>query len=115
MRQRALATGTIQTLVIDADNGRYTANNYTEKLVPHVAFGIMPGVQGPPSHPTTSLTNAVTFKDSTITFYPDGILGSGTVYMTDKDGSVLYALSSGVGHTSYIRMYKYCDSWELIE
>lgn len=115
LRQRALATGHPQVLTIDSQSNAYHGAHYTERLAPSVMFGVIPGVKGPPSNPTQPLDFPVTFKDSTITFYPDGIIESGAVYMTDKDQRVMYALSSGVGHASYIRMYKHRDSWELIE
>ena len=70
---------------------------------------------GPPSNPTRPLVKPVTFKNETITLYADGIVESGTVYITDSDHTVLYAVSSGVGHTSLLRLYKYQGSWELIE
>lgn len=115
VRQNALATGKDCVVSIDSKTGAYSYAGRCEKFSSGVTFGTIPGVLGPPSNPTRPLVKPVTFKNETITLYADGIVESGTVYITDSDHTVLYAVSSGVGHTSLLRLYKYQGSWELIE
>ncbi len=114
-RQHALATGKDCVVTIDVKNGTYSGLGRSEKLLSGVIFDTVSGALGPPSNPTRPLLKPVTFKNETITLYAEGIVESGTVYITDSDRTVLYAVSSGVGHTSLLRLYKYQGSWELVE
>lgn len=111
LQQAAMATGEVQTLVFDSDYHGYRAHDYVHQLPGNVCFGIIEA-KGPPSTPHTLLKEPITFSDNRITFSPDGIISSGTAYLTDSHH--LYALSSAVGHVSFLRKYRYDGKWHLI-
>ena len=113
-RQSALATNTTEIIMFDTQTHSYRWRDRVEKLPLGLRFGVIPGVKGPPSNPTTTLSNPITFSGSRITFYPDGIIQSGTVYMVDAHNSIMYALSNAVAQISYLRMYRYDGAWKLL-
>lgn len=92
----------------------YKISDKIIKLDPRVKFDIINGVKGPPSWPSSYLSNSNTFKNSVICFYPDGIISSGTIYLTDKNNKKLYALSSSIGQVSYLRKYKFDKNWNCL-
>ena len=114
LQKTAMATGQIQELIFDEQEHRYSFDESIEKLSPSIRFGILPDVKGPPSSPHHSLNNAITFVDKKIKFYPDGIISSGIIYLIDQDRHDIYALSSGVAHTSFLRKYRYDGKWHLM-
>ncbi len=107
LNQRALVSNQEQTLHFDIEKNTYQAGNRVEKLVHSLCFGILPQVNGPPSQPTKPLTQSITFVDATAHFYPDGTISSGSIYITDNDHTLLYALTISVGHISYLRKYRF--------
>lgn len=115
-QQKALMTNTAQTITLDAAGNphRYMWGALQEQLPTSVIFGTPPGVKGPPATPTRLIESPVTFKNSQITFYPDGIISAGTVYLTDVDKKTLYALTCGVSQVSFLRAYRYDKGWQLL-
>lgn len=114
MQRRALLTGQQQSVHLDLHNNSYTFNGRTHKLAQGVIFGTMP-VKGPPASPHTLLTNACTFTQNIITFYPSGIIDAGSLYLTNNAHSILYALTNAVSSYSYLRTYCYADTWHMLE
>ncbi len=114
LQARAMANNEIQELLFDEQQQGYSHGESFHQLPSWVRMGILPAVKGPPSSPTAYLKNAITFADKKITFHPDGIIGSGTVYLTTGEGTDLYALTSGISHVSFLRMYHYDGAWKLV-
>jgi Tfp pilus assembly protein FimT len=114
LQAQAIANNEIQELLFDEQEQRYSYKESSHQLPSPVRIGILPGVKGPPSSPTTALSHAITFADKKITFHPDEIIGSGTIYLTDAAGTDLYALTSGISHVSFLRMYHYDGAWKLV-
>lgn len=112
LQQSAIARNSIQELVFDFSNNSYSLQGQTHILAPCVRFGVIPLVKGPPSSPASAILEPITFANQTITFYPDGIISAGTVYITDSHA--LYALSSAVAHASHLRKYRYDGAWHSI-
>ena len=114
LQQRALTSNTQQELVFNQEQNSYSYAGRAEKVRAPVTFGVIPHVKGPPSSPSKIVKFPITFKKGKILFYPDGIISSGTVYLSDSKKQFLYALSSGVGSVSHLRMYRYSGKWELL-
>lgn len=112
LQQTAMATQKPQELIFDVTENSYSFDGHTHTLPMHIKFGILPDAKGPPSSPHSILQEPITFSNNTIIFSSDGIIGSGTVYLTDSH--MLYALSSGVGHVSFLRKYRYERKWYLM-
>ncbi len=112
LQKTAMATNKAQELFFDIENNTYCANGQMRVLPPFLKFGIISDAKGPPSSPHSILKEPITFADNTITFSPDGIISSGTVYLTDSQ--TLYAISSSVSHVSYLRKYRYDGKWHLM-
>lgn len=120
LKQRAFSTGKEQKLRFDIKNGCYEYDSHVCILPKRYAeFGYHVQASGTPSKPNLKISKAVTFDGDTVVFYPDSVVDSGTVYMTDGERNFLYAISSGVGNVGYIRKYVYnfADNakWVLIE
>lgn len=114
-QQKAMATGHEQTLALCEEGKQcYTSDGETHLLSRDICFGVIAGVKGPPSSPSKELKRSITFKNRCITFYPDGIIDAGTVYLTDKNHAYLYAISSGVATASCLRRYRYENGWKSI-
>ncbi len=114
LQQCALTSHQKQVLVFDLENNRYSFDGRTEQLQPPVVFGVVPGAQGPPSSPYRTIKSPVTFPGNKIVFHPDGIVSSGTVYLTDQDKKIFYGISSGIAQVSHVRKYRYTDKWMLL-
>lgn len=114
LQKTAMASGQMQELIFDEEDQSYTYNNSHEKLPASIRFGVLPDAKGPPSSPQHPLNAAITFVDKQITFYPDGIISAGIIYIIDDDHNHMYALSSGVAHTSFLRKYRYDGKWHLM-
>ncbi len=108
----ALATGQMQTIHIQITSNSVQGAGRQYQLARGVRFGVIPGVQGPPAAPHSSLTEPITFKDNQIICYPYGTIDAGTVYITDDRANWLYAVSSGVSPVSYLRTYFFDGSWK---
>ena len=113
-RQTALSTNQAQSIHFDIASNTYYWGDRKEVLPRTIRFGFIPGVQGPPSNPTTILHTPITFSGNKITFYPDGIIQAGTLYLTDEHQTIMYALSNAVSQFSYIRMYRYDGTWRIL-
>lgn len=86
----------------------------THNLAHGVQFGVVSALQGPPSTPH-AVKDPITFKNKTILFHPQGIIGAGALYLTDSKQRWQYALTAAVGHISYVRRYRYQQTnWELL-
>ena len=113
LQQQAIISGEDQKLVFIPSSNTYSFNNQTRSLAQHVIFGTVSGAKGPPSKAENSIQSPISFKDNNLTFYPDGIIASGTIYLTDRLRQYGYALSSGVSHMSYLRKYQYTgNQWQ---
>lgn len=115
LQQCALTEKAEQKIILDSINQAYSYNGHQHKLSGDIEFGVLPNAKGPPSSPQNTLHSAVTFTDNTITFYPDGIIQSGTLYLKDTKNNSLYALSSPISSVSFLRKYRYDGKWHLME
>ena len=107
LQQRAVATNTKQHLFFDVPAHSYRFNGTIHKLPSMVCFGGIEGMLGPPSAPSKPITRICSFADNEITFWPDGIIKAGTIYLVDKKKWYAYALSSAIGTVSCLRTYHY--------
>jgi len=109
-------TNMVQTIALDATGTihRYTFGAVDEQLPKSIRFGAPAEVKGPPATPMRPVDSPITFKNAQITFYPDGIISAGTVYLTDTDQKTCYALTCGVGSVSFLRAYRYDKGWQLL-
>jgi len=114
LQQKAIVTHADQSLVCDTQKNQYRFDNVFESLSKRVSFGYIPYATGSPGSPSRSIKKAITFADSTIRFYPTGIISSGAVYLTDMHKKVMYALTNGVSQVSYLRFYRYDGTWKLL-
>ena len=67
-----------------------------------------------PHHHPMRRSQEISFENNHIIFYADGTIQAGTVYLVDVNKKLLYALTSGVGHISFLRKYRYDGSWHVI-
>jgi len=107
MQRCAQVSNQTQEIVFDREDNAYWHNGVKEQLAASVTFGYVPGTHGPPSWPHTLIKRPITFGNQQITFHPDGIIKPGTVYLTDRAHTYMYALSSPIAHVSYLRKYRY--------
>ncbi|MCA9770409.1 prepilin-type N-terminal cleavage/methylation domain-containing protein [Candidatus Dependentiae bacterium] len=114
LQHKAMATRQEQKLYIDISHNTYTYDNTTYQLPQSVSFGYLSGVKGPPTAPKKILSKPVTFKNDTVEFYPDGIISSGSIYIRDAYNNSLHALTNGIAHVSFIRLYIYNKTWRLV-
>jgi prepilin-type N-terminal cleavage/methylation domain-containing protein len=114
LQQRALSGNQECLLELDEQRQEYRFDGKVERLDLAVRFGAPSTVKGPPSEPRAIIKSAITFPGKHIIFYPDGVISSGTVYLTDTEKSTVYALSSAVAQISHLRKYGYTDSWKLL-
>lgn len=115
LQQKAIASNSDQILVCEVEKNRYRGDNVNETLSPRVCFGFLPNVLGSPGSPSRIINKAITFADSSIHFYPTGTLSSGTLYLTDTNKKIMYALSNAVSQVSYLRLYRYDGKWKLLD
>ena len=113
-RHTAMASNSTETITFDLRAHTYRWKDRVEQLPIGMKFGYIPGTKGPPSNPVAPLYTPVTFTGSHITFYPDGIIQAGTVYLVDTNATTMYALSNAVAHISYLRLYRYDGAWKLL-
>ncbi len=114
LQRCAMVSNQKKVLTFDTINNMYHYNDYKERFPHYVRFGFLPGTKGPPSSPSLIVKSAVTFKNHSITFYPDGIIQSGTVYVTDIHKQFMYAISSPIAQVSYLRKYRYDGYWKCL-
>jgi len=114
LRQKAVSTQQEQVLEFDFKNNTYRYDSGLHYLNSGVVYGFIEGVKGPPSAPQKHIAKCSTFDRDRITFYPDGVIQSGTLYVTDSAGKTLYALTCGIGQISFLRKYRYDNSWHIL-
>lgn len=117
LQNRAKIEQKQQWLALNELGGSYKYNNYPGEIKLHssVLFGFLKDAKGPPSSARSLINKAITFKNNKIFFYKDGTISSGIIYIKDKSNSVMYALTTGVSHVTYIRRYKYvANNWYLL-
>jgi hypothetical protein len=114
LQQRAVIEQQEYVLLLDPKSGTYSYENETYELHLPITFDILKQVKGPPASPTQYLQKPITFLQNKITFFPSGIISSGTVYLLDTDADTLYAITNSVSQHSYLRLYRYADEWEII-
>ncbi len=114
LQRRALMLNKPQTLTFDCAARTYKTAQQTYRLPAHVQFGTAAGVKGPPSSPDSIVSSPITFKSHSITFYADGVIKPGAIYLTDTNKSCTYALSCAVAQVSYLRKYQYNNGWQII-
>ncbi|MCL4229329.1 hypothetical protein KJZ61_01405 [Candidatus Dependentiae bacterium] len=113
-QQRALNTHKPQVITIDVNRNTYSYNGNTFSLSAGIRFGIKQGTKGPPAHPKNLVTTSCTFVDQKIVCSINGIISSGTLYLTDDKQSTVYALSNAVAEVSHLRLYVYRDTWQAL-
>lgn len=115
MQSKAQLENLTYEIIFNDQRNCYEAPGYFYKLSSDIEFGFIDGVKGPPSSPNTIIKNSITFKNKKIILYKDGTINSGTIYITDKKRSCLYALTSGVGQYPFLRRYIYQKQWNLLK
>jgi prepilin-type N-terminal cleavage/methylation domain-containing protein len=119
LQRKALLTNKVEKLSFDSINHSYYGNNTHFKLHKNVYFGRKRpiGSFGKSSEmlEQEQTDKAITFKDTSIYFYPDGIISPGAIYIKDNNTISAYALTSGIAKASYIRKYLYDKGqWKLL-
>lgn len=112
MQRRALMLNRQQTIYLYPEKNCYAIEGRTFTLPSHVVFGFLPGAKGPPSAPEHLIEQPITFKNNCITFYPDGTISAGALYLADSAKQWGYALSCPVSAVSYLRKYQYNGTWQ---
>jgi type II secretion system protein H len=110
----AMASNQIQTITFNIPANSYRFREREEKLASGVQFGFIQGAQGPPAQPVSALSKPITFLGEHITFYPDGIIQAGTLYLVNDKKTIMYALSNAVSQVSHLRKYVYDGSWRMV-
>lgn len=114
LQRIAMVTNKKQILTFDTARNCYTYRGHEERLSSYTTFGTLNNVKGPPSTPTHTINNPITFIGKRITFTPNGILQPGTIYLTDKNKQYQFALSVPVSQISFLRKYQYDGKWYYI-
>lgn len=114
LKHHAIMTGSDQLLSIDVAANRYTYGDKTYNLPSGVQFGTIPGTKGSPSNAQRTLEKACTFTKNKITFYKDGAVDAGSIYLIDRSRKRIVALTIGVSEYAYIRRYRYNDGWQMV-
>lgn len=115
LQQRAQSTQTIQTFTINKQNNLLRYAHGKIKLNQTIKINTLDNVLGPPGSPHKTITNPVTFKNNVITFYKNGSISSGTIYLTDKDNKHQYALSNSIGSVPTLQLYRWQNgTWQTI-
>lgn len=111
-QHEALLTGKPQEIRF-LDHG-YRTESGEHELSPQVVFGASLSAKGPLHKPQYAINRPITFANNTITCREQGISVAGTVYFTNRDRTMSYAVSVPVD--SYYRNI-YCwseGSWVLL-
>jgi competence protein ComGC len=127
LRKKAIATNKNQSLILDIEQNKYTykrtKNGFAQnKLSTNIIFGFLENIKGPPSSPKKIIKKATTFpkiKDSVakyiITFFNDGKISCGTLYLTNKKKTFMKAITCPISQVSLIRKYQLVENskWAL--
>jgi len=111
LQKSAVVSGKETVLKFDIPNNTYMFDGRVCTLPRCVTFGVLPEVKGPPCLSKKVLSSSITFKGKKVIFTKDGMVTSGTVYITDVGKNFMYAISSGVAQVSYLRKYTYNGKW----
>lgn len=114
LQRQAYLKNKILKLSFNKEKNSYFGENISGQLSDSTCFGIIKGVKGPPSNPDSIILDSISFNNHMILFYPNGTISSGTIYLTDKNKTGLYALTCGISSVAYIRKYKYKDKWQML-
>ncbi len=115
LQREAMVANTKKKLKFLVNTNSYSYNGSVVPLSQGVCFGVAAGVYGPPSGGLKTPKSAVTYNKQTVEFLPDGKMNAGSVYLTDRNRSCMYALTTPISQVSYIRMYTYYKgTWERI-
>lgn len=115
LQQAAITSNKNLNLKFDLSTNSYSYENYHEKLSKKIIFGTISGVKGSPSTITQTISNPITFTNNQVTFYANGKIQPGSVYLVDSAKQFMFALTIPVSQVSFIRKYKYQDNkWILI-
>lgn len=135
LQQKAIAGNKKYSIIFDqvsncysyqVDNSQVENSSVKVKLSEGVRFGFIDGVMGPPSSPTKKIEKPINLEkiinnsdrklESQVTFWPDGRISHGTIYLVDKTYKCMGALTCSVSQVSYIRRYKYENlRWVILE
>jgi hypothetical protein len=126
LQQKSIAGNKKCFVVFDQVKNSYSCYSQTPnftyeicsaKLCDKIGFGFIDGVMGPPGNPTKkiekfiSLENVINNTDrntyDSFSFWPDGRITHGSIYLVDKANKSMGALTCSVSQVSYIRRYKY--------
>ena len=116
LQQKAIATNTPQELFFYLNKNEYSFieknSNKLYVLPSKVSFGVLQNVLGPPARPKKIIKNPISFNKLDdgvfkVTFFTDGNISSGSVFLIDEDKKNLMSLSCPVSPFSCIRKYKY--------
>ena len=117
LQQKAIASHKTLYLTFNQTNQCYVYQGLKNKIttIPlssGILFGFIEGVKGPPGDPTKAITSSITFESEKqeiyhITFFYDGKISPGTVYLVDTKKKFMGALTCTLSQVSYIRKYLY--------
>lgn len=112
VQYKAVVTNKPYVISFDPVNNSYTYHQNKKKLVTYtlkhgVRFGFLPGAKGPPLKPKHIIQQAITFDKNQVTSSPDGVMSAGSVYMLDKHGITMVALTCGITEVTAIKKYRY--------
>ena len=133
LQQKAIAGNKKYSITFDLVNNSYSYQSgcsvtvpelVTTKLSDKVSFGFIEGVMGPPSSPTKKIEKFINLEKNInnsdrkfseeVSFWPNGRISHGSIYLVDKSHKSMGALTCSVSQVSYIRRYKYENSvWKL--
>ena len=119
LRAQAHMDAAMHRILCDESRSGYFVDGVWHAFAGSVRYGARGSglsIMGPPSAPTHVLESFVSFPQKQIMFYPDGSINSGVVYMGSARVNALYAISSSVSDTFFLRLYTYASgSWRLID
>jgi len=134
LQQKAIASNKKYSITFDLVDNSYSYQSgslvtvpelVTIKLSDKVSFGFIDGVMGPPSSPTKKIEKSINLEkvinnsdrkfSKEVSFWPNGRISHGTIYLVDKSHKRMGALTCSVSQVSYIRRYKYENSgWKIL-
>lgn len=116
LQQSAIASNVEQKVLFDLKDNSYSyfKNEKINKIkLPNIIkFGFLQNSIGPPSSPAKKIKRAISFKKEsenlfTATFFRDGKIQPGTIYLVDNNNRFMMALTCPISQVSNIRKYKY--------
>ena len=118
LQQRAIASNQEQRVYFNTQNNSYyymglQGKKNVRRLAQKIKFGFIKGAKGPPGGKgkAKAITKPINldyqYDPPQAIFYPDGKITPGTIYMTDKKGKFMCALTFPVGQIAYLRKYAY--------